>query len=208
MLRNAIRSLLRGEGLLCQASDLTGEAAQVWLDEIQVSWPSVIRQCLQHLRQGLAQVMADLADLEALVAERVAQDERCRQLDTLAGCGPVTAATVVAEVGDIQRFSAAKSLRKYAGLTPTISQSGDRSTTGKLVKPCNKHLKHALILIAQSFARSSRVDGTRLEKAYYRCLFRHGPNPAKVSLARGLCDVIFAMLRDGTDFNPKLLAVG
>lgn len=206
MLRNAIRSLLRGEGLLCKATDLTGDAAQAWLDETEPNLPPVIRQCLQVQRQALSEVMQHIAALDAVLEELVGADQRCQQLDTIAGCGPVTAATVVAEIGDIARFGHARALRKYAGLTPTISQSGDRSTTGRLVRPCNKHLKHAMILIAQSFARSHRVDGTRIKQSYYRCLFRHGPNPAKVSLARRLCDVVFAMLRDQTQFNPELLA--
>jgi len=118
----------------------------------------------------------------------------------------VTAATVVAEIGDIRRFGTAKALRKHAGLTPTITRSGERSTTSRLVRACNKHLKQALILIAQSFARSVQTDGTSLEKTYYRCFFRHGPNPAKVALARQLCDVLFAMPRGGTDSQPECLA--
>jgi transposase len=206
MLRNAIRSLLRGEGLLCKATDLTGDAAQAWLDQIEPNLPPVIRQCLQVQRQALTDVMRQIAALDAELEQLVAQDERCQQLDTIAGCGPVTAATIAAEIGDIARFRHARALRKYAGLTPSISQSGDRSTTGKLVVACNKHLKHAMILIAQHFATTHRVDGTRIKNSYYRCLFRHGPNPAKVSLARRLCDVVFAMLRDQTDFNPELLA--
>jgi hypothetical protein len=50
------------------------------------------------------------------------------------------------------------------------------------------------------------VDGTNLKRTYYRYVFRHGPNPAKVALARQLCDVLFVMLQDGTDFHPKHLA--
>jgi transposase len=206
MLRNAIRAVLRGEGLQCPAANLMGDKAQAWLEATTARLPTMVAACLQHLRASLAQLQADLEALDACLEEQVAPDERCRQLDTIAGCGVTTAATVVAEIGDIRRFHSAKALRKYAGLTPTITQSGERALTGRLVRPCNKFLKQVLILIAQGYARSGQVDDTSLKKTYYRCFFRHGPNPAKVALARQLCDVLFAMLRDGTDFNPKRLA--
>jgi transposase len=109
--------------------------------------------------------------------------------------------------GDIARFPGAKALRRYAGLTPKVEQSGERTITGKLVPRCNKHLRRALIIIAQSFVKSARVTDTRAKSCYFRCLFRHGPNPARADLARRLCDIIFAMLRDGTDFDPGRLAV-
>jgi hypothetical protein len=38
-----------------------------------------------------------------------------------------------------------------------------------------------------------------------RKVYTYGPNPAKVSLARHIVNIIFAMLRDGTEFDPRLL---
>jgi len=204
--RNGIRATIRAEGLLCAATDLTGPTARAWLDDIEARLDPLTRQILQQDRRMLDQIMENIAVIDVLLKEIAADDERCRQLDTIAGCGVVTAAAVVAEIGDITRFRSAKALRRYAGLTPKIEQSGERTVTGKLVRHCNKHLRRALIIIAQSFVKSARVTDTRAKSCYFRCLFRHGPNPAKVDLARRLCDIIFAMLRDRTDFDPGRLA--
>ena len=205
--RNGIRATIRAEGLMCSATDLTGPTAKAWLDDIETHLDPLTRQILQQDRQMLDRIMENIAVIDILLAEVAAEDERCQQLDTIAGCGLVTAAAVVAEVGDITRFPSAKALRRYAGLTPKMEQSGERTVTGKLVRHCNKHLRRALIIIAQCFPKSARITGTRMRSHYYQCVFRHGPNPAKVDLARRLCDVIFAMLRDGTDFDPGRLAV-
>jgi transposase len=206
MVRNGIRAKLRSEGLLCAATNLTGPTAAVWLDEAETHLNPCSRDMVRQDRRLLAQIMEQIAVIDVLLEEVVAEDVRCQQLDTIAGCGLVTASAVVAEIGDITRFADAKALRRYAGLTPKIEQSGERTTTGKLVGHCNKHLRRALITIAQCFVKSDRIAGTRMKKHYYQCVFRHGPNPAKVDLARRLCDVIFAMLRDGTNFDPGRLA--
>lgn len=96
-------------------------------------------------------------------------------------------------------------MRSYAGLAPSIWQSGERCFLGKLTKG-NRYLKYALVLLAQHVAWSRHFADTRIKRAYCRVLHKHGPNPAKVALARHLCDVIFAMLRDEKDFAPELLA--
>lgn len=206
-LRNQVRALLLGEALVCPAKDIAGEGAAAWMDGVQASLPPLVAKCLQVQRQTLADLTARIECLTTSIEELAAGDRRCQQVDSLPGAAAVSAASVVAEIGDITRFPSAKALRAYAGLTPTISQSGARSTTGKLVTSCNKHLRTALIRIALSCAQSKRSEHTRLRKAHGRCFFRHGPNPAKVHLARLLCDVIFAMLRDATDFDVQRLKV-
>ena len=205
--RNEIRALLRGEGFQCPAERLTSPKATAWMDEIAQRLDPLTRQILHSFRELLAAIVKQIADFDAMLEEAVAEDKRCQQLTTIIGCSTVTAAAVVAEIGDISRFDDAKALRRYAGLTPRIEQSGERTKIGHLVEQCNKHLRRALILIAQCFAHNKRLEDTRIRRQYYRCLFRHGPNPAKVDAARRLCDIIFAMLRDGTDFDPGRLAL-
>ena len=127
------------------------------------------------------------------------------RLDSPFYSGVVLAGLIIGEIGQITRFSHARHLRSYAGLTPRICQSGARSQLGPLT-PGNRNLKYGLVMLAQHFAWSQHFDQTRLKRTYYRCLNRYGPNPAKVALARHLCDIIFAMLRDQTDFAPEVLA--
>jgi len=70
MLRNALRAVLRGEGLRCQATDLTAAGARAWLDAIAASLPPMIREGLHHLPQSLAHVRADLAAWERCCRSR------------------------------------------------------------------------------------------------------------------------------------------
>lgn len=205
-LRNQIRGLLRNAGLRCSFTDLMGVGAQRWLEEAQsrLSWAQAF--ALGQLRLAMADNLARRRELAGAL-RRVARDcEAMQRLMTLPGCGPLLAAALVAEIGHLERFPSARHLRSYSGLVPSVRQSGERSHTGPLVGRGNRFLRRALVLLAQHVACSKALRGTALTRAYWRHLHRHGPNPAKVALARKLCDILFALWRDGTDFDLQRLA--
>jgi transposase len=201
-LQNQLRALLRAEGLQVPGSDLMGRQAQQDLDVLLPVLPPVSAMCGAQLRRSLHHGKQQLQELEGQLTTLARAHPDCRRLMTLPGCGVILAATIVAEIGSIGRFREAKHLRSYAGLTPAVCQSGERSHRGPLTRG-HRGLKYALVLLAQHFAWHRGFADTGLKQAYYRCLHRHGPTPAKVALARHLCAVIFAMLRDGTDFAPQ-----
>ena len=92
--RNGIRATIRAEGLMCSATDLTGPTAKAWLDDIETRLDPLTRQILQQDRQMLDRIMENIAVIDVLLAEIAADDERCRQLDTIAGCGVVSPAPI------------------------------------------------------------------------------------------------------------------
>lgn len=63
---------------------------------------------------------------------------------TIPGIGPVTAATIKAEVGDFERFDDKKAVVSYAGLDPAVDQSGETETTGGITKEGPSTLRCAL----------------------------------------------------------------
>ena len=201
---NSLRGLVRSAGL-----DLPGTLAtkktQRWLDAWEATLTLGNRRCCQKLRQSWASHQATLAALDREVAALAERDARVGLLKTLPGVGDLTALTIVAEIGDIHRFPAAKHLRSYARLTPGISQSGEHTRTGPLVKRGNRHLSRIMVLFAQHVSWWDGLPGTTLMRRYRRCRDRHGANPAKVALARDLCDIVYAMLRAGTEFDAQRL---
>jgi len=101
----------------------------------------------------------------------------------------------------ITRFETAQKLRGYSGLVPVVRQSGERRYTGPLKKRGNHRLRWALVMAAGHFAGSTKTRTLSLTGRYRHHVYKHGPNPAKVALARRLVDIIFAMLRDKTVFD-------
>ena len=201
-LRNEWRAQLAGFGLLCPADDVLSGKAERWLAEHLGTLPQWDQLCLQCLRDSLLALRQQIKLLDHEIERHAAQDPACQKVRSLPGCGALLAVTIVAELGDVARFESLGRACSYAGLTPSVQQSGDRSYTGRITRRGNPHLRRALVLVAQHFAWQKDLGETSLKKLYYRTLHKHGPNAAKVALARGLCRVIVAMLRAEQAFAP------
>jgi len=205
-LRVLIRQALLRWGETCPYDNLTGKRAAAWLDELAFRLRPAQRTTLQSLREALAAVALQIEGLSAEIEAYVREEPDVQRLCTLIGVGVQSAAVIVAEIGDIVRFATAAQLRSYSGLTPQVKQSGSRSFTGPLTKAGNPHLRRTMVLVAQHFARSQATRESSVRRWYAHWVYKHGPNPAKVALARRLLDVVYAMLRDQTAFDAARYA--
>jgi transposase len=102
--------------------DLFGVKGRVWLAEHQLPEHEreMVEACLRHL-DFLDQ---ELAALDRAVARRVLDSEEMLRLLQLPGVSAVTAATLMAAIGDISRFPTPRHLVGYLGLNPRVRQSG------------------------------------------------------------------------------------
>ena len=114
------------------------------------------------------------------------------------GIGVRTAARILIDVGDGSGFATAGHLAAYAGLAPVTRNSGSSIRGEHPSKRGNKQLKRAFYLAA--FASLSQPE----PRAYYDRKRREGKHDiaALIALARRRIDVLFAMLRDGTFYQP------
>lgn len=119
-------------------------------------------------------------------------------LVTLPGVGPRTGAKILAEVGDGSRFATGSQLAAYAGLAPVTRQSGSSIRGEAQSRRGNHRLKNAMFLAAFASIRSPA------SKAFYDRKRAEGKrhNAAVICLARRRCDVILAMLKTRTAYQP------
>lgn len=68
-----------------------------------------------------------------------------KSYQALKGIGLLTAAALIAEIGDITRFKTAKQLMAYLGLVPGEHSSGDTKRQGRITKTGNAHLRYLLV---------------------------------------------------------------
>lgn len=123
-------------------------------------------------------------------------------LISIPGIGVRTAARILIDVGDGSSFANAGHLAAYAGLAPATRRSGSSIRGEHPSRRGNRQLKRAFYLAA--FASLSQPDS----RAYYDRKRREGKHhvAALVCLARRRIDVLFAMLRDGTFYQPPTAA--
>ena len=81
---------------------------------------------MQACLRQLDFLAGELKHLEGLIAQRVVDDQDVRRLMTVPGLDMITAATLMAVIGDIRRFPTARHLVGYLGLHPTVAQSATR----------------------------------------------------------------------------------
>jgi len=158
---------------------------------------------LQGKIATLLHLQERLDELTKLVTEvcKATRVEDWKLLRSIKGVGPKTAVPFLAEMGSIENFSSPKKLIAFAGMDPSVCQSGKYIGKSKLSKRGNRHLRRAIYLMA-----SAVVSQNAFFKAYFVRRKREGLKPQRALLATAhkLIRVIFAMLSHRTYFQPKM----
>ena len=116
--------------------------------------------------------------------------ESMTYLMQLPGFGVITGMTVLAAIGDIQRFDSARHLASYSGLIPGLEQSGTKYNEKGITKEGRKELRWALVEVAQRAVKSDphwKVRFQELQKRMHR-------NQAIVAIARRLLELVWVVL--------------
>ena len=116
----------------------------------------------------------------------------CKALMGHYGIGPLVAVTILAELGDCQRFSCSRQAVRYAGMDITVHESDQRRAPGHLSRQGPPALRWALFEAAQSAPRRGSPD-----RDYYgEAAERLGHNRACLSVARKLLKRSYHTLRE------------
>ncbi|RQS55433.1 IS110 family transposase [Burkholderia sp. Bp8963] len=153
---------------------------------------------MPRLAQQLAALRKQRDEIAAEVERLVLAHPLWPVLTSMPGVGVRTAARLLTEVAH-KAFASAAHLAAYAGLAPVTRRSGSSIRGEHPSRRGNKVLKRALFLSAFAALRDP------ISRSYYARKVQQGKrhNQALIALARRRCDVLFAMLRDGTIYQPK-----
>lgn len=118
------------------------------------------------------------------------------------GIGPISAAVIYSEYGDMSNFSNPGQMLAFAGIEPGINESGTESHGGRMVKRGSSQLRYVLIncclpLIRFDMTFASYYAKKRGEGKPHRVAITH--------VAKKLIRVIYALERQDTDYNPQKL---
>jgi transposase len=138
------------------------------------------------------------ADLE--LAEFSKSHEICRRLRSVPGVGSVTSVAYLATIDEVQRFEGAHALESYVGVVPGEDSSSDRVRRTAITKAGPQRLRR--LLVQAAWVALLRRPSDPMVQWARRIAIKRGKNVAVVALARKLAGILFAMWRDGTDYDP------
>ncbi len=138
-----------------------------------------------------------IASLDNLIISQVSDLDSV--LLSVPGMSHIICAMILGEIGDIKRFSEPCKLLAFAGLDPTVNQSGKfKAKSTKMSKRGSYLLRYALVFAAWNVCRNNNTFN-----AYYELKRSqgHGHYSALGHVAHKLVRVIFKMLKDNVAFS-------
>ena len=195
---NQVRSMLN-------AYKITGFSGSILTEEAlcrlpYIGWPTeemaVVAQALATSLRGLTE---SINQLEVQLQE-IALDPQIAALKRqLPYVGPVTAAVLYYELGEVARFVRTRAVASYAGLVPRVNQSADKAHHGRLTKRGNRELRHVM----GEWAVRLLANNPLVQQWAAPRLNRSHKNKVRMALSRRLLIGVYKMLQTGEAFSME-----
>lgn len=194
---NQAKRVFQRHGILLRAHASVHAAAR---DQDLTAIPTGDRAILASTLRQINGLEAEIQTIDAEIAARVHTVPQVRQLLTITNVGLVGAAIIWASLGDPHRFTHAKQVGRYAGLDPSIVQSGEELRRGRISKNGNTLLRTVLVEVALGLARH---DHGPLGSFFRRKQSQIGYTKAAIAVARKLLIVAWRMLLTGDEYRAS-----
>lgn len=181
----------------------TGAAEHFELRLARVELPPELSSLLAPLVSMLAPLNERIEQLDKELCAQAKADEQAQRLQQIPGVGPIISLMFLSVLDGAGRFEGAHQVMSYLGLVPREKSSGEKQLRGHITKAGHKQMRVLLVQAAMGVMRLKKPQTQRLHEWAEKIEQRRGRRIAVVALARRLCGVMWAMLRDGTDFQAE-----
>jgi transposase len=168
-----------------------------WLEELQWNYPTIeltLQSMLDQYHFIDTQIKTVTKKLKAYCRRKYPQDYTL--LRSVPGIGALTAAYLLAEIGDLRRFNAFKQFAAYVGIVPRIHASGEKQHIYGVSPRANATIRS---LIVESSWVAIRIDPVL--QAYYRKHAQHNSKAALFKVAHKLLSRIHAVIKNQTPYQ-------
>jgi transposase len=198
------RSYLRGVGVLVPKG--VRKIARMLEDAIgrPDGLDDFVVDALELCARQERQLASELARIDDALQREAEQVDEIRRLKTIPAVGDRVAIAIYAAIGDIRRFRSARLLSSYAGLVPSVHQSGETLRSGGITKAGSPSLRSVLVQAGHVLLFRCRAPDTlplkQLAARVHTARARR--KIAVVAAARHILRIAFYVLRDGTSYDP------
>lgn len=201
--KNQIHGLLVGLGMEDTKSSLQSKRGrQTVLSALAKTVNGLV---VQPLFETIDKLNEQVKKIEKEIEKITAGDKAVELLQTIPGCGPITAWTIRAFTDDIGRFKEPKRYSSYAGLAPWVQCSNMTERYGRITKRGPEELRTALVQLVMGMNRSRATVNYRIMIQYQTMKKHKGSGKSIIATARKLSKIIWHMLTYNEPFNPGLM---
>lgn len=169
--------------------DLSTRAGQTALQAAEVSPAG--RQALETARRMIEAIDAERKQLVRDITSFARNQFGCAILMSFHGIGPIFAAAILCELGDVSRFARSRQVVRHIGIDVTVHASDDKRAPGHLSRQGPEILRWAFYEAAQQASRSTSPS----HHDYLALKERLGHGRATLSVARRLAREVYHALR-------------
>jgi transposase len=160
----------------------------------------LIRSMLDTIDSLTGQMEAIEGQISAQISER---KEDLNIAMSIPGMEFISAATILAEIGDFRDFPSAEKLAAYCDIVPSVYQSAGKQHHGHITKHGSPHIRRMLVQVAHVITRTG--TNSTLKRFYMRVRARKGAKIAIVALARKVLCILYHLLINREMFQEESL---
>lgn len=191
---NRIHSLLDKYDESYDGSHLTCKKGMNWLKSLKLDGNDQV-QLINYI-SNIEFLNNEIVQIDKKVASQAIKNESISILMSISGIDYFSAMLIMSEIGDITRFNHPSKLVSWAGLCPTIHQSGNSLYMGKM-KDGNKKIRWIMIQAANTAVRTDN----RMKKYYAKTVKRHGHSVAITHVANKMIRIMWYMLKNKENYK-------
>ena len=194
-IKNQIHATITEEGVwVPPKTDIFTNERKEWLRSLGMLSVDINLDCLDVNKNHVKQY-------NKLIKEIFKRTPEARLIETIPGVGVLSAVSIIAEIGDVSRFRSSKQLCAYAGLVPSVRQSGSSAHYGGITKQGPPQLR-ALMIECMNMHVHHHPD-SRLSGFFQRKTEERGRKKAVVAGGRKMLRIIYYMLRDNEEYRSQ-----
>ena len=207
MLINLLRSQMAEFGVIApRGRARVADLIAIVHDHDDARLPAEARVMLIELVATLDALEPRIASTEKAIVTAARKDPVARRLMTIPGVGPITAAAMVAMVGDPSHFRNGRHFAAWLGLVPKQNGTGGRMRLGRISKMGDRYLRKLLVLGATANLGTARTSETPLALWTRSLRERREGRPVSVALANKTARIIWAVMASGEVYRPERAA--
>jgi transposase len=164
--RQQLSAMLLRLGIRYTGKSSWGRAYFNWLSDQKMPTPAqqiVFQECINAINETSQRVERFTQQI-AIFVKSWRMASVVKALQALRGVSLITATTIIAELGDLNRFNHPRQLMAFMGLVPSENSSGPKKRRGAITKTGNTHVRRVVTEAAQNYGHPARVGRQLLKR--------------------------------------------